>query len=221
MRLSPALAAGIGAMVALAACTSTEATLDPSAIAPADAARGSPATSPLPAPSSASAATAQSPDPAPSAASPPAVPAQIPAATTQPTTPTPAGEQRSAAVASAARIQFAPIVGATMETVTPLTQRLSQRGREKRLRLVASSESGATHVLKGYFSVLSEPTGTTVVYVWDVLDPAGARLHRIQGQEKVAGASGEGWAAVPPAAMQAIADRTIDELAAWLLAQSG
>ncbi len=68
---------------------------------------------------------------------------------------------------------------------------------------------------------MSEPGGTTVVYVWDVLDPAGARLHRIQGQEKVTRRFGRRLAAVPPAAMQAIADRTIDELATWLSAQSG
>ena len=42
----------------------------------------------------------------------------------------------------------------------------------------------ATHVLKGYFSAMTEGKETTVIYVWDVYDPAGNRLHRIQGQQK-------------------------------------
>jgi len=56
-----------------------------------------------------------------------------------------------------------------------------------------------------------------VIYVWDVLDPAGNRLHRIQGQQGASG-KGEGWAAVPPATMQAIADQTVDQLMIWLAA---
>ncbi len=67
---------------------------------------------------------------------------------------------------------------------------------------------------------MSEGGSTTVIYVWDVLDPGGNRLHRIQGQAKAKG-RGEGWAAVPPAIMQAIADRTIDDFAQWLSTQHG
>jgi len=72
--------------------------------------------------------------------------------------------------------------------------------------------------MKGYFSVLSENNQTSVLYVWDVLDAAGNRLHRIQGQEKVQGAAADGWSIVPASAMQAIADRTMQDYSAWLAA---
>ena len=38
-------------------------------------------------------------------------------------------------------------------------------------------------------SALAEADGTTVIYVWDVFDMGGTRLHRIQGQERQPGTS--------------------------------
>lgn len=123
---------------------------------------------------------------------------------------------RSFAVPANARIQFAPIVGTTVEAATPLTERLASRARERGIRLAGSTDPSTTHVLKGYFSALTEGNETTVVYVWDVYDPVGTRLHRINGQQKVPISGGDGWSTVPPTAMQTIADTTVDQLAAWL-----
>lgn len=120
-----------------------------------------------------------------------------------------------------ARIQVAPIVGASVEAATPLTERLATRARERGIYLAGSSDQTATHILKGYFSALTEGKETTVVYVWDVYDPAGTRLHRINGQQKVQISDGDGWGTVPATAMQAIADSTIDQLASWLSGQTG
>jgi hypothetical protein len=54
-----------------------------------------------------------------------------------------------------------------------------------------------------------------VFYVWDILDPSGARLHRIQGQEAFPGSAGDPWASVPANVMERIATRSIDEYANW------
>ncbi|MFD9898157.1 hypothetical protein [Mesorhizobium sp. NPDC059025] len=132
------------------------------------------------------------------------------------TTPAPTPAQ-AAAILGKARLQIAPIVGASVEAATPLTQRLAARAKESGITLAGSTGQGATHVLKGYFSTISEGKDTTVIYVWDVYDPAGTRLHRINGQQKAPTVGGaEGWAAVPPATMQAIADQTIAQLTNWL-----
>lgn len=125
-----------------------------------------------------------------------------------------------AAINSSAKIQFAPIVGSTVEAVTPLTERLAAKARERGIGLARSDDPGATHVLKGYLSAISEGRETTVIYVWDVLDTSGNRLHRIQGQQKVA-SKGEGWAAVPSTTMQSIADTTVDQLVLWLAGRAG
>lgn len=123
--------------------------------------------------------------------------------------------QNADALNTGARVMFAPVIGATAQAASPLSTRLSERARQRGLAVV-QQPSAATHVLKGYFSAIADGNQTTVIYVWDVLDPSGNRLHRIQGQQKAAGDNGDGWSSVTGSTMQAIADRTIDELAAWL-----
>lgn len=177
---------------ALAACTSTEA-LDPSAITPPQQ-----TTSTTP-----GTATASITDPT----------------ATQGTTAAPAAGQ-VAAISSNARVQIAPIVGASVEAAGPLSERISAKAKERGIKL-AGGDGSATLVLKGYFSAITEAKETTVIYVWDVLDPAGNRLHRIQGQQKTPAANAEGWASVSTPTMQAIADQTVDQLAAWLAARTG
>lgn len=199
MRRSHVTTVSLLGALALAACTNAKDVLEPSAIAPPTT-----LTQTVPAaPGSAEAAT-----PAPSS---PATAA-----------PTPATPAQSAAILSKTRLQVAPIVGASVEAATPLTAELQTRARQRGITLAGSADQTATHVLKGYFSTMTEGKDTTVIYVWDVYDPAGNRLHRINGQQKAPSVSGgEGWAAVAPATMQAIADQTIDQFAAWLGGAAG
>ncbi|KAB2659561.1 hypothetical protein F9K94_05085 [Brucella tritici] len=140
-----------------------------------------------------------------------------PAGTTPPATTTPAAPQRSAAL-KPGKLHIAPIVGAPVNVVTPLTHRMNDDAKTKGIELAGNNDPSAAYVMKGYFSVLSEDNQTTVLYVWDVLDASGNRLHRIQGQEKVPGAAADSWSVVPASAMQAIADRTMQEYSTWLAA---
>lgn len=194
-----ALPAAFAALLFLAGCTTEQ------ALAPA-----SPGVI-LPTPPPATGGTAAAPST--SSATPPA--ATAPAAST-PSAPPASPATLPPAVAGAQRIQLAPIVGATVETVTPLSRRLAARAKERGITLVGTGGGAATLVAKGYFSALSEGRRTTVIYVWDILDPAGNRLHRIQGQKVAPAATGQGFAAVDDATMEAIADDTIDQLLAWL-----
>jgi hypothetical protein len=187
------------AALALAACTNAKDVLEPSAIAP-QSIQAVPA-----------AGTAAAPQP--SATAQPSAPAQS-ATTTVPA--------KSAAVIARTRLQVAPIVGASVEAATPLTAELQTRAKQRGITLAGSAGQTPTHVLKGYFSTMSEGKDTTVIYVWDIYDPAGNRLHRINGQQKAPSVNGDdGWAAVAPETMQAIADQTIDQFATWLGSQAG
>ncbi|ESW66645.1 hypothetical protein NKH64_02910 [Mesorhizobium sp. M0999] len=198
MRRSHVTTVSLLAALVLAACTNAKDVLEPSAITP-PAASAQPA-QPLAAPGIAPAAT---PEPAVGAT-------------------TPANPAQSAAALSKTRLQIAPIVGASVEAATPLTAELQTRAKQRGITLAGSADQAATHVLKGYFSTMTEGKDTTVIYVWDVYDPAGNRLHRINGQQKAPSVNAaEGWPAVAPATMQAIADQTIDQFAAWLGGSAG
>lgn len=122
---------------------------------------------------------------------------------------------QTAFVGNAARVHFTPIVGAPVEKVSALSRRLSAAGQGANVRLLPANTQGIDHEIRGYFSALSENGGTTVIHVWDVFTPDGRRVHRIQGQERVNGAAGNPWTAVPNAVMEQIADRVLSEYATW------
>lgn len=144
--------------------------------------------------------------------------ATTPGAVTTPGTTTPAATPGRTATLKPGKLHIAPIVGAPVNVVTPLTHRMNDDAKAKGVELAGANDTSAAYVMKGYFSVLSEDNQTTVLYVWDVLDASGNRLHRIQGQEKVQGAAADSWSVVQPATMQAIADRTMQEYSTWLAA---
>jgi hypothetical protein len=128
----------------------------------------------------------------------------------------PASPAAQAAAISGTRMQFAPMIGAPVAQVTALSRRLTLRAKEKNLAIFPASEKNVTHILKGYFSLLNEDKKLTVLYVFDVIDPVGNRLHRISGQEAAgAAAATASWESVPAPLMEKIADRTMDEFAVW------
>ncbi len=118
------------------------------------------------------------------------------------------------------KVTIAPIIGAPVEAVSPLSKRLNARAREQGLTLVASGDKTATHTAKGYFSALSDNGKVTIIYVWDILDPAGNRLHRIQGQQQATGTAGsDAWKGVTPQTMESIGIMSMDQIAQWLAEQ--
>lgn len=116
-------------------------------------------------------------------------------------------------------IRFLPIIGAPLQAVTPLSRQLGNAARSSGLQIKGSSDLSAEHVLKGYLSAYNDGGNITVVYVWDILDNAGARLHRIQGQEKVKARGADTWGSVPPEVMERIGEATIAEYLRWRNAQ--
>nr|WP_274628000.1 hypothetical protein [Mesorhizobium shangrilense] len=180
----------IVAMAILSACSTTD-VLEPSAIAPEGQA--------------AAASGAQTA-------------AQDLGAASAPSNSSQTSSTQTAALPAVTRLQFAPIVGASVEAAGPLSERLAQRARQKGITIARADET-TSHILKGYLSALPEGRQTTIVYVWDVLDPSGNRLHRIQGQQTVSG--GDGWQSVTPATMQEIADETMEKLGVWMGGRAG
>ncbi|HTO32740.1 MAG TPA: hypothetical protein VL202_16405 [Pararhizobium sp.] len=126
--------------------------------------------------------------------------------------------RKSASIAPAAAtgsIRFLPIIGAPVGAVTPLSKQLGSEARSHGLTIKSGSDPSSRHILKGYFSAFKDGNRTTVIYVWDVLDNSGNRLHRIQGQDVVEGSAADLWSAVPPQIMQGIATKTINAYLGW------
>lgn len=136
----------------------------------------------------------------------------------------PAGQSSVAAGTVVGSIRFTPVIGAPLSAVTPLSRQLGLTARNLGYTIKSANDQGGDHILKGYFSAISDDTKTTVVYVWDILDPSGNRLHRIQGQEEIPGATAAGadaWSNVPPDVMEKIATRTLADYNGWRQSASG
>jgi len=151
----------------------------------------------------------------PASIDPPAAPLQVvePTAPATPPQIAPIGTER-------ARVTLAPVIGAPGPAIDQFSARLVARAPSKQFAVTAANDPTATYTLKGFFSTSPEAGETIVYYVWDVADAGGNRVHRFSGQERVKGRN-EGWRDVTEANMQAIADRTADEFAAWLSTRAG
>jgi hypothetical protein len=122
---------------------------------------------------------------------------------------------------ASAKLYVAPIVGATVAAITPLSRRIAATAPANGIALVGSADPSQNFIIKGYFSAFPEGGATTLVFVWDVFDTKGIRLHRIQGQENVPGTSaGDPWSIVPPTVMERVADRFIADFNTWRGAQN-
>ena len=127
---------------------------------------------------------------------------------------------RIAALSDDVSLRFDPVVGAASAATAPLSARLAMRAQETGIA-IAPQEGSASMTMKGFFSAITDNGTTTVIYVWDVIDPEGNRLHRIQGQQPAPAGGSQGWDAVTDATMQAIADETMNQLVAWLAIRQG
>lgn len=82
--------------------------------------------------------------------------------------------------------------------------------------VVISTEQGARYQVKGYFSALNDGGEVVLVYVWDVLDANGNRVHRISGQERGGSASGDPWAGIDNGVIDRVARLTMSGLRSWI-----
>ena len=113
-------------------------------------------------------------------------------------------------------VAFLPVTGAPQSAVTDLAQSMRSAADANSVPVVGSTERGARYQIKGYFSALNDGSETVLVYVWDVLDANGNRVHRISGQERGSGASGDPWAGISKAVIDRVAQTTMSGLRSWI-----
>ena len=113
-------------------------------------------------------------------------------------------------------VSFLPVTGAPQSAVTSLANAMRNAAQSTQVPVVVSLQQGAKYQVKGYFSALNDGTGTILVYVWDVLDANGTRVHRISGQERGGGATGDPWSGVTDEVLNRVAQSTMASLRTWI-----
>ncbi len=119
------------------------------------------------------------------------------------------------------KIAIAPIIGAPDTVAKQLQTQLTTAIETQKVTVARPPNDKGELTLRGYIVSAKEKTKTKVSYIWDVTDQTGKRVHRITGEEIVAGAQGKDpWASVSPQIVDTIANKTTASLTTWLPTQS-
>jgi hypothetical protein len=111
-------------------------------------------------------------------------------------------------------VTFAPVIGAPKEVSVKMNELLVATAGQKSMPVVPPKD--AEYTIRGYLVAAPDPKGTKLSYIWDVSDKANKRK-RIQGDELIEGKKGgDPWAAVNDAAMQRVAAKAIEDIAAYI-----
>ncbi len=114
------------------------------------------------------------------------------------------------------RFAFVPVTGAPSEPVSRLNMAIREEAAKRSIIIVQSGDPNADYTVQGYLSAVGGPSGTVLVFVWDIADRNGQRVHRVSGQESSTKGAPDPWAAVDGETLQIVALRTVDAIAAWL-----
>lgn len=128
----------------------------------------------------------------------------------------PAPPATTAAIPQLPPVAFLPVTGAPQSAVTDLARSMRSAAEANSVPVVVSTEQGARYQIKGYFSALKDGNETVLVYVWDVLDANGNRIHRISGQERGSGSSGDPWTGITASVIDSVARTTMAGLRSWI-----
>jgi hypothetical protein len=115
-----------------------------------------------------------------------------------------------------AKFAFAPVTGAPATHTIAFERAITREASLRKLNIVPTGDPTATYLVKGYLSAIGDSGGTLLVYVWDVTDTSGRRLHRVSGQEPAGGSSTDPWYGVDADSVTNAATRTVDDLVAWV-----
>jgi hypothetical protein len=117
---------------------------------------------------------------------------------------------------SAATFAFAPVDGVPVPVLQALSAALNREAAAQRLHVIPNSDPSRVYEVKGFVSAVADGQSTRLVYVWDVLDRNGTRLHRITGQQAGGRPTGDPWTGIGNETVNLAARQTIAELLKWV-----
>jgi len=109
---------------------------------------------------------------------------------------------------SANGLSFTAVEGIPPAKLRQLSNSLSTAASASGLTVLAAPATGARYRVTGYVSAFADGTGTRLVYVWDVNDASGKRLHRINGQTRTNRIGADPWSAIGEDELAQIARET-------------
>ncbi len=117
---------------------------------------------------------------------------------------------------SQSKVAVAPIMGAP-DAVSKDVGGLLGSSLERQRVSVSKDGERPDYTLRGYMVATRERASTKIAYIFDLTDPAGKRVNRIQGEEMAQGGDAKNpWSAITPEVAQRITDKTATSLSTAL-----
>lgn len=117
---------------------------------------------------------------------------------------------------SAAVFAFAPVEGVPVPVLQALSAALNREAGTQHLNVVPNNDPSKVYEVRGFISAVADGQSTRLVYVWDVVDRNGTRLHRITGQEAGGAPTGDPWTGIGHETVNLAAKKTVAQLVQWV-----
>ena len=122
--------------------------------------------------------------------------------------------RRGDASIAGATVAFVSIEGAPTELSARFSENLAQAAAARQIAVAPTAT--AHYLVRGYLSALPARNGATIDFVWDVFTPDKRRAQRLSDSIAVRGSGDDPWAMVSEEALDNVAARCADDLAAYL-----
>ena len=122
--------------------------------------------------------------------------------------------RREDANMAGATMAIISIEGAPQELSGQFRQSLDKAAAER--QIAVAPPGSARYLMRGYLNASPVENGARVDFVWDVFTPDKRRVQRLTDAMLVQGAGDDAWAMVNDAALNGIAAKCTDDLAAYL-----
>lgn len=115
-------------------------------------------------------------------------------------------------------VSITTIDGAPKASVDRMASQLYTESRRRGFTATMQGNARKTFTMTGQVTAAPTDQGTTVFFVWDVVDPTGKHRHRVSGEEIIPAGAGfsDPWDAVDDSAMQRIASRTAEGVSGFI-----
>ena len=122
--------------------------------------------------------------------------------------------RRGDANMAGATLAVVSVVGAPDDLMEHFNQRLSEAAAERQIAVAAPAQ--ARYLVRGYLTASLVEGGAAVDVVWDIFTSDKQRVQRLSNSIAIKGSGDDAWAMVNDAALDSVAAKCADDLAAFL-----
>ncbi len=123
-------------------------------------------------------------------------------------------EPREGVSLAGATVAIVSVDGAPDSLAASFSQDLQQAAKAREIVLVEPKK--AKYLVRGYLSATPVADGAALEYVWDVYGPDKQREQRLNDVVTVKGTGDDAWGIAGDAALESVASRSAEDLAAFL-----